>query len=159
MEAKNINTGNINTVTTGVTVNTSNEVKPLTKAQKEKAIKEAEEMAESDKNRRELADVKNEASSLVFQTEKALDDLKEDIATPEKDEIKKLIGSLEAALKGDDVQFIKEAKAALEAKAQGIAAKAYEKNQQAQANQSNQEPNEDTKDSKHTVDAEFESKN
>ena len=95
----------------------------------------------------------------MFQTEKALDDLKEDIATPEKDEIKKLIGSLEAALKGDDVQFIKEAKAALEAKAQGIAAKAYEKNQQAQANQTNQEPNEDTKDSKHTVDAEFESKN
>ena len=131
----------------------------LTEAEIKRMIKEAEEMAESDKNRRELADVKNEASSLVFQTEKALDDLKEDIATPEKDEIKKLIGSLEAALKGDDVQFIKEAKAALEAKAQGIAAKAYEKNQQAQANQSNQEPNEDTKDSKHTVDAEFESKN
>jgi molecular chaperone DnaK len=120
-------------------------------------IKEAEEMAESDKKRRELADIKNEASSLIFQTQKALDDLKEDVTAAEKEDITTLIKALEDVSNKDDIDAIKQAKQALEAKAQGIAQRAYEKTQKTQ-----EQPT-DTEDSKgnddNTVDAEFEPKN
>jgi molecular chaperone DnaK len=120
-------------------------------------IKEAEEMAESDKKRRELADLKNEASSLIFQTQKALDDLKEDVTDAEKEDITSLIKALEDASNKDDADIIKQAKQALEQKAQGIAQRAYEKAQKTQEHTTTNENTSDRDDN--TVDAEFEPKN
>ncbi len=121
----------------------------------DRMIKEAEEMAETDQARREEADLRNEASSLSFQTTKALDDLKDDVDPKEKEDVEEKIKAVEEALKGTDLEAIKQAKTALETVAQGIAQKAYQKTQQ-QASESTQD--EPSAGDDNTVDAEFEAK-
>ena len=121
----------------------------------DRMIKEAEEMAETDQARREEADLRNEASSLSFQTTKALDDLKDDVDPKEKEDVEEKIKAVEEALKGTDLEAIKQAKTALETVAQGIAQKAYQKTQQ-QASESTQD--EPSAPDDNTVDAEFEAK-
>jgi molecular chaperone DnaK len=124
----------------------------------DKMVKEAEEQAEADKLKREAADTRNEASNLIFQTTKAIEDLGEDVDEATKTKLQDQIKDLEEALKGDDIDNIKAKKEALEKDAQEIAAKAYQKSQQ-QA-QPEQPENNETKDQdgKTTVDAEFEEK-
>jgi molecular chaperone DnaK len=121
----------------------------------DRMIKEAEEMAETDQARREEAELRNEASSLSFQTTKALDDLKDDVDPKEKEDVEEKIKAVEEALKGTDLEAIKQAKTALETVAQGIAQKAYQKTQQ-QASESTQD--EPSARDDNTVDAEFEAK-
>ncbi len=123
----------------------------------EKMIKEAEEMAESDKKRKEEADLRNDASSLAFQTKKAIDDLKDEADPKEKEEAEKLIKELEENLKTDDLEKIKKSKENLEKVAQSIAQKAYQKAQKEQE-KTNQTGQEEKSDKNKTVDAEFESK-
>lgn len=127
----------------------------LSKEEIDRMIKEAEEMAETDKARREEAELRNEASSLTFQTTKALDDLKDDVDATEKEDVEAKIKAVEEALKGTDLEAIKQAKTALESVAQGIAQKAYQKTQQ-QASETTQDEPKSNEDN--TVDAEFEAK-
>ena len=129
----------------------------LSEEQIEKMIKEAEEMAESDKKRKEEADLRNDASSLAFQTKKAIDDLKDEADPKEKEEAEKLIKELEENLKSDDLEKIKKSKENLEKVAQSIAQKAYQKAQKEQE-KTNQTGQEEKSDKNKTVDAEFESK-
>jgi len=129
----------------------------LSEEQIEKMIKEAEEMAESDKKRKEEADLRNDASSLAFQTKKAIDDLKDEADPKEKEEAEKLIKELEENLKTDDLEKIKKSKENLEKVAQSIAQKAYQKAQKEQE-KTNQTGQEEKSDKNKTVDAEFESK-
>ncbi len=127
----------------------------LSKEEIDRMIKEAEEMAETDKARREEAELRNEASSLTFQTTKALDDLKDDVDATEKEDVEAKIKAVEEALKGTDLEAIKQAKTELETVAQGIAQKAYQKTQQ-QASEPTQDETKSNDDN--TVDAEFEAK-
>ena len=129
----------------------------LSEEEIEKMIKEAEEMAESDKKRKEEADLRNDASSLAFQTKKAIDDLKDEADPKEKEEAEKLIKELEENLKTDDLEKIKKSKENLEKVAQSIAQKAYQKAQKEQE-KTNQTGQEEKSDKNKTVDAEFESK-
>ena len=129
----------------------------LSEEEIEKMIKEAEEMAESDKKRKEEADLRNDASSLAFQTKKAIDDLKDEADPKEKEEAEKLIKELEDNLKTDDLEKIKKSKENLEKVAQSIAQKAYQKAQKEQE-KTNQTGQEEKSDKNKTVDAEFESK-
>ena len=130
----------------------------LSQEEIDRMIKEAEEMAEADKLRREEADLRNEASSLSFQTKKALDDLKDDVDAKEKEDVEAKINALEEALKGTDIEAIKSAKTALETVAQGIAQKAYQKTQQEQQAQSTDTNEDNSSNDDNTVDAEFEAK-
>jgi molecular chaperone DnaK len=125
----------------------------------DKMIKEAEEMADQDKKRREEVDLRNEASNLIFQTNKAVEDLK-DIDESTKANIESKVKDLEEALKGTDIDDIKAKKEALEKDAQEVATKAYQQAQQEQQQEQpqNEEPGTDKKDGKNTVDAEFEEK-
>jgi molecular chaperone DnaK len=125
----------------------------LSKADIERMVKEAEEQAEVDKQKREEADLRNEASNLIFQTNKAMEDLKGEVDGKTKTKLEGLIKDLEEALKGSDLDLIKSRKEALTKDAQDIAVKAYQKAQEKhQAEENNQ-----SGDSK-TVDAEFEEK-
>ena len=132
----------------------------LSDAEIEKMVKEAEEQAESDKTRREEADVRNEASNLLFQVDKALEDLKDDVTEDERAKISDLANELEEALKGTDIDLIKSKKEALEKDAQGIAVKAYEKAQKNNESKSSEssDDNNDSGSGDNTVDAEFEEK-
>ncbi len=131
----------------------------LSDAEIDRMVKEAEEQAETDRLKRENADLHNEASNLIFQTNKALEDLKDEVDDTMKEKLQTEISELEEALKSDDIELIKEKKSALEKDAQEVATKAYQKAQQTQqqAEQPQQEDNTQT-NGKTTVDAEFEEK-
>ena len=125
----------------------------LSKADIDRMVKEAEEQAEADKQKREEADLRNEASNLIFQTNKAMEDLKEEVDASTKTKLQGLIKNLESALSGTDLELIRTKKQELEKDAQEIAVKAYQKTQ------AKSEPKEETDaDGKKTVDAEFEEK-
>lgn len=116
----------------------------------ERLVKEAEENLEADKKRREEADLRNDSDALIFQTEKAIKDLGDDVTEDEKTSVEEKIKDLKDALAGTDLEVIKSKKEALEADAQNIAVKAYQKAQEAE------ETKEETTDNSKTVDAEFE---
>jgi len=124
----------------------------------DRMVKEAEEQAEADKAKREAADTRNEASNLIFQTNKAISDLKDEVDEATKTKLEEQIKALEEALKGDDIEDIKAKKEQLEKDAQDIAVKAYQKAQQAQQGQQDTQNDSTEEDGKTTVDAEFEEK-
>ena len=105
----------------------------LSKEEIDAMIKQAEENAEADNKRKESADAKNEADSMIFQSRKAIEDLGAEVTDEEKENVENAIKDLEEALKGDDVEAIKAKNEALAKASQSIAMKAYEK-----ANKSNE---------------------
>ena len=121
----------------------------LSEADIERMVKEAEENAEADKKRKEEADLINEANQLIFQTRKALNDLK-NVDPAEKENAEKLCNDLEKALEGKNVADIREKKEALEKVAQDIAVKAYQQTQEAQGQQGDSSSKKDD-----AVDADF----
>ena len=126
----------------------------LSDAEIEKMVKEAEENAEADNKRKEKADALNDANNLIFQVEKALRDLGDKATDEEKADCEAGIKELQEAIDKDDLDLIKEKKEALEKKAQNVAIKAYQQNQQAQ--NPGQEQGEQKKNDDGTVDAEYE---
>jgi len=127
----------------------------LSKEDIDRMVKEAEEQAEADKKKREEADLRNEASSLIFQTNKAIDDLKEEVDEATKTKLQGQMKELEEALNGTDIDRIKTLKEALQKDAQDIAVKAYQK---AQENHEKEHPQNGKPSDDNTVDAEFEEK-
>ena len=92
----------------------------------EKMRKEAEENKEADEKRKEAVETKNEAEQLIFQTEKALKDLKDKVDDKEKEEAEALIEELRDAIKEEDLDEIKEKKEKLQEKTMALATKVYE---------------------------------
>lgn len=122
----------------------------------ERMIKEAEENKEADLKRREEADLRNEADTLIFQTRKAIKDLDSAVTEDEKNNAESLIKELEEALKGTDLDKIRTKKEALEKTTQELATRVY---QQAQAEHQKNESANNEKDDDTVVDADFEEKN
>lgn len=87
----------------------------------EKMRKEAEANAESDKQKRELAEAKNEASTLVYQVEKTLTEHGDKIDESTKTAVDGALGQVKEAEKGEDVAAIKTAVATLQQAAAGLA--------------------------------------
>lgn len=73
----------------------------------QRMVKEAEQYAEEDKRRKELADARNEADSLIYSTEKTLRELGDKVDAAKKAEIEKAIERLREQVKGDSVADIK----------------------------------------------------
>ncbi len=117
-----------------------------------KMVQEAQANAEADKKRKEEADTINEASQLIFQVEKTVNDLK-DVTEDEKNKINAAKEDLQKAIDSKDVEAIKAKKTVLEQAAQGVAQRAY---QQAQGAQGGAESTTDSsKKDDNTVDADF----
>ena len=102
----------------------------LSDAEIERMVKEAEENAEADKKRKEEADLVNESNQLIFQTKKALSEIK-NVDEAEKTQAETLCDELEKALKANDLATVRTKKEELEKVAQGIAVKAYQQAQEA----------------------------
>ena len=98
----------------------------------DRMVKDAEENAEADKKRREEVDLRNEADSLVFQVEKTVKDLGENISDEDKKNAEEKKDALKTALEGEDIDDIKAKKEELEKVIQELSAKVYEQAQQAQ---------------------------
>ena len=102
----------------------------LSEAEINRMVKEAEENAESDKQRKEEADLRNEAEQMIFASEKACKDLGSEVTDSEKADIDAKIADLRKALQGNDIEDIKAKKDALVQASQSVAMKAYQKHQQ-----------------------------
>ena len=119
VSAKDLGTGKEQSIT--ITSSTN-----LTDEEIDKMVKEAEANKEADEKRKEEAEVRNEADSLVFQTEKAIKDLGDKVSDSDKEEAEELIKKVKEALEKDDIDDIKDAKDKLQEKAMALATKAYE---------------------------------
>ncbi|MDX8045938.1 molecular chaperone DnaK [Gracilibacillus sp. S3-1-1] len=121
----------------------------------EKMVHEAEENADADKKRREAVELRNEADQLVFQTDKTLKDLADNVSEEEKQKAEAAKEELKKALEGEDLDDIKAKKEALEQEVQTLTMKLYEQaQQQAQANGAEGEDAQQTNDD--VVDADYE---
>ena len=106
----------------------------------EKAVKEAAEYEAQDKKRKEAIDTRNEADSIVFQTEKALEEVGDKIADSDKAAVEADLNALKEAINkapaeqmtDAQVEEIKAGKEKLMASAQALFAKVYEAAQGAQ---------------------------
>jgi molecular chaperone DnaK len=116
-------------------------------------IREAEENAEADKRRKEEADLRNEADQVIFQVKKAVQDLGDEVTDQEKKDVEEKTKDLEDALKGNDLDLIRNKKDELLKVSQNIAMRAYQKSQT--NNQDTTESTDDANEEK-VVDAEFE---
>ncbi|MEK7292098.1 MAG: molecular chaperone DnaK [Actinomycetota bacterium] len=89
-------------------------------------VKDAEAHAEEDRQRRDEAEVRNNADSLVYQTEKVLREQGEKVSTEERTAVEAPLGELRTALQGSDVEAIKSATEKLMSASQTFSQKLYE---------------------------------
>ena len=105
----------------------------------DKAVKEAAEFEAQDKKRKEGIDTRNEADSMVFQTEKALNEVGDKVDASEKEKVQAEIDKVKAILERTqpesmtdaDIEELKAAKESLMTNSQQVFAKMYEQAQQA----------------------------
>jgi molecular chaperone DnaK len=81
----------------------------LNEADIQRMVKEAEAHAEEDKRRRELVEARNQADAAVYTIEKSLKEAEGRAPPNVKSEVEEAVSQLKEAIKGDDVQRIKQA--------------------------------------------------
>jgi len=101
----------------------------------DKAVKQAEEFAAEDKKRREEIDTRNGADQLIYQTEKSLSDIGDKITDEEKTDINGALEALKEAMKGTDIEAIKQKQEELQKKFYAISEKLYKAAAEAQQQQ------------------------
>ncbi|HLM29939.1 MAG TPA: molecular chaperone DnaK [Acidimicrobiales bacterium] len=98
----------------------------LAKDDIEQMVKDAEAHAEEDRRRREEAEVRNQADTLVYQTEKLLKEQGDKISGDEKSAVEDKLADLKSALGGSDTDAIRNATDALMSASQSFTQKLYE---------------------------------
>ena len=122
----------------------------------QKMVREAEENAEADKQRKEEVELRNEADQLVFTTEKTLKDLEDKVDATEVATANEAKDALKEAIEKNDLEEIRAKKDALQEIVQALTVKLYEQAaQQAQGAQGAEGGAAGPKDD-NVVDAEFE---
>ena len=102
VSAKDLGTGKEQHIT--ITSSTN-----MSKDDIEKAVKEAEQFAAEDAKRKDEVDTRNQADQMVYQSEKALSEMKDKLDASEVSELEGEINKVKEALKGTDIQTIKTA--------------------------------------------------
>ena len=115
-------------------------------------VKDAELHAEEDRKRKEEAEVRNTADTLVYQTEKLLKDQADAVSDDEKATIEEKLAEVRSALEGTDVEAIKSATEALMTASQEFGQRLYEAAAQAERESTAAES---TPDDDEVVDAEI----
>ena len=88
-------------------------------------VKEAEANAENDKKEREKVEVRNEADSMIYQTEKTLKEMGDKVNAADKQRIEDAVATLKKAIEGGDTADIKSKTEALQQAAYKIAEEMY----------------------------------
>ena len=125
VSAKDLGTGNMQDITITASTNLSDE-------EIDKAVKEAEQYAAEDKKNKEAVEIRNMADSLVYNTERTLNELGDKIASDDKARVQAEADAVKEALKGTDNEAIKAASEKLSQVSQEIFGKIYASAQQAQ---------------------------
>ena len=122
----------------------------------ERMVKEAEDNAESDKEKRDVIDARNQAESMVHGAEKSLTDLGDKAEPATKSEVEQAIQEVKTALEGEDTSVIKEKTSALSAVMMKMGEAAYKANEN-QPNEENPDTSGSSSENKDdVVDADFE---
>jgi len=103
----------------------------LAKDDIERMVRDAEAHAEDDRQRREEAEVRNSADTLVYQTEKLLKEQGDKFEGTEKDDVESAVANLKDALAGTNVESIKDATEKLMGVSQSFSQRLYEQASQA----------------------------
>jgi molecular chaperone DnaK len=105
----------------------------LSKEDIERMIRDAEAHAEEDRRRREEAEVRNTADTLVYQTEKLLREQGDKIEGSERESVNSALQGVKDALSGSDIEAIKTATEKLMTASQSFSQRLYEQASQASA--------------------------
>ena len=129
----------------------------LSDAEIKQMVKDAEEHASQDEEKKLLIEAKNHADSLIYSTEKSLKEFGDKISQADKDEVENAIKDLKTALETENVDDIKSKTEVLTQASMKIGQQVYGNEQNAGANQGTEEAtsSSDTKE-KDVVDAEYE---
>ena len=133
VSAKDLGTGKEQKITITAGSNLSDE-------EIDRAVKEAEQFAEADRKRKEAIDAKNEADSLIFQTEKAMEELGDKLDSMDKSTVEAELTKLKDAVKDmtpetmteADTENVKAATEALKQEFYKLSEKLYQQAQAAQ---------------------------
>ena len=118
----------------------------LSKEEIDKKVKEAEQHAEEDKKRQEEIEIRNNADSMIYTSEKTLEELADKVDAEKKTKIEELVKELKELISGEDLDAIKTKTDELNKVVQEIGAAIYQEAQQAQ--QAQQEAQQCTRNSK-----------
>ena len=105
----------------------------LAKDDIERMVRDAEAHAEEDKARREEAEVRNQADTLVYQTEKLLKDQGEKFEGTEKEDVETALAAVKDALNGTNIEVIKDTTEKLVGVSQSFSQRLYEQASQTQS--------------------------
>ena len=97
----------------------------LSESEIDRMVKEAEANAENDKKEREKVEVRNEADSMIYQTEKTLKEMGDKVNAADKQRIEEAVAALKKAIEGGDTADIKSKTEALQQAAYKIAEEMY----------------------------------
>ncbi len=98
----------------------------MSKEDIEKAVKEAEQFAAEDAKRKEDVEVRNQADQMVYQTEKALEDLGGKLDAADKGNVETALNKVKDVLKGTDTEAIKSATEELSKAFYAVSEKLYQ---------------------------------
>jgi molecular chaperone DnaK len=119
----------------------------------EQMVKDAERFAEEDKKRRESAEAKNNAESLIHTTERQLGEHGDKVDAALKGEIETAVAAAKTAVESGDIEAMKTKTQELAQVSMKLGQAIYEKDQAAAASPGAQAPDENANDD--VVDAEF----
>jgi len=105
----------------------------LTREEIDRMVKEAQAHAEEDRRRREEAEVRNQADSLAYQTERMLRDLGDRVPSDEKLRIEQAISELRDAINKNDISLIRQRMEALQQESYQLSQRLYEQASQTYA--------------------------
>ncbi|MBF4694909.1 molecular chaperone DnaK [Fusibacter ferrireducens] len=128
VSAKDLGTGKVQHIT--ITASTH-----LSEEEIEKKVKEAELHAEEDRKKKELIEERNKADNMIYEIEKSMTDLGDEVTEDEKADINAKIEKLKASMATDDVETMKADFEALTNAFQPLAQKLYSKGQAEQGPQ------------------------
>ncbi|MBB6118406.1 molecular chaperone DnaK [Nocardiopsis algeriensis] len=117
----------------------------------DRMVREAEQYAEEDRKRREEAEVRNNAESLVYQTEKVIKDNEDKVPADVRSETEAAVAELKTALEGSDIEAIRTASEKVALASQKIGSAIYSQSQQGAEGQAAS----DSADDADVVDAEI----
>ena len=119
VSAKDMGTGNVQKITITASTNLNDD-------EIDKAVKEAEQYADADKKQKEAIEVRNNADSLIYQTEKTIKDLGDKVSPEDKTKLEDGIASVKQALESNDNDMIKTATEKLTNDSYEVFGKAYQ---------------------------------
>ncbi|QUH21119.1 molecular chaperone DnaK [Alkaliphilus sp. B6464] len=147
VSAKDLGTGKEQKITITASSNLNDE-------EIERKIKEAEQFAEEDKKRKESVEVRNQADSLIYQTEKTLKELEGKVSAQDESKVKEEVEKLKKALESDNVEDMKKSIEDLTNAFHAISQQMYQQAQQGEGEA--QGSGDGATDKENVVDADYE---